>query len=50
MIVDDLNVSGIAILPHKAHTPLVVYSNAMLAVAIAAQLFEPVARTRREIA
>ena len=37
------DIKGIGITPHKAHTPLIVHTDAMLPLSIMAQCFEPVA-------
>jgi hypothetical protein len=49
MVVDDLNRSGIAILPHKANPKLIVQPNTMLPKAITAQLFQTIAGWRAQI-
>jgi hypothetical protein len=43
MIVHDLDIQRVIGAPAKAHPPLVVDPNAVLALAIALQCFEPVA-------
>jgi len=43
MIVDDLNVPGFAIAPHKTDPPLILNSNAALTLAVAAQSLQTIA-------
>jgi hypothetical protein len=43
VVVDELDVSGTGGAPGEADPPLVVYTNAVLAGAAAAELFQPVA-------
>jgi hypothetical protein len=50
MIVNDFDVGGALIRPHKAHTPLVVDTNRVLSGAVAFQQFEPVAGRGSKIA
>lgn len=49
MVVNDLNVVGIAILPAKADAPLIIDANTVLSGAIPVELFEPIARRGPEI-
>jgi hypothetical protein len=49
MIVDDLDVIGIALLPAKADPPLPIDTNAELPVAIAGQGLQPIARQTPQI-
>jgi hypothetical protein len=44
MIVDDLDVVSVAIFPNEANAPLIINANAMLALAVASQRFQAVAR------
>ena len=50
MIVNDLNFVGISVSPNEADAPLIIDSNAVLALAIAAQAFEPVSSRSGQIA
>ena len=43
MVIDDLDVEGVAVLPAKADAPLIVDANTVLARAIPFELLEPVA-------
>ena len=49
MVVDDLDVVGIASGPSETDTPLVVDANAVLAVTIAFKLLEAISRWESEI-
>jgi hypothetical protein len=49
MIVDELNVVGVAILPAEADAPLVVDADTMLASTITLELFKPVAWWHTEV-
>ena len=49
MIFRDFNVLHVAIFPDEADAPLIVNANAVLMLAIASQLFEPVTRHRRQV-
>jgi hypothetical protein len=42
MIVNNLNLIGIAIAPDEANPPLIVYANTILTLAIACQFLKPV--------
>jgi hypothetical protein len=44
MVVDDLDIVGIAALPAKADTPLIVDADTVLASSIAGKLLEPIGR------
>ena len=44
VVINNLDVKGVIVAPHKAHTPLIVHTNAMLPLSIMGQRFEPVAR------
>jgi hypothetical protein len=44
VIVHDFNVIGVAVFPVEAHSPLIVYANAVLTASTALKLFKPVAR------
>lgn len=48
MVVDDFNIAGIAVIPDKAQTKLIVESDAVLSHTISAQGFEPIARWRAQ--
>ena len=43
MIVDDLNVPGFSIAPHKTDPPLIVSANAALTLAVAVQCLQTIA-------
>lgn len=49
MIVDDLDVKGIAVLPTETDPPLVINTDAVLSGAIALELVEPIARWHAEV-
>jgi hypothetical protein len=49
VIVNDLNLVGIAILPAKADAPLLVHANTVLAGAIASELLQSIARRHAEV-
>jgi len=49
MIVDDLDLVGVAIAPYKTDPPLVVDPYAVLALTIAGQLLEPVSGRNPEV-
>jgi hypothetical protein len=49
MIVNDLDLIGIAILPSKADAPLLVHANTVLAGAIAPELLQSIARRHAEV-
>ena len=49
MIVDDLNVPGFAITPHKTDPPLIVNANAALTLAVAVQSLQTIARRYTQI-
>jgi len=44
MIIDDLDISGFAGSPLETNSPLVIYSNAVLAASFALEFFKPLAR------
>jgi hypothetical protein len=50
VIIDELNVVGVAILPTKADTPLLVHANAVLAGSIPPELLQSVTRWHAKIA
>jgi hypothetical protein len=50
VIIDDLNLVGIAILPAKADPPLLVHANTVLAGSIASELLQPISRGHAEVA
>ena len=50
MIVDDLNLIGIAPLPAKADAPLLVHSNAVLTGSISPQFLQSITRWHAKIA
>jgi hypothetical protein len=49
MIVDDLNVPGFAIVPHKTDPPLIVNANAALTLAVAVQSLQTIAGRHTQI-
>jgi hypothetical protein len=49
VVVNDLNLVGIAILPPEADAPLLVYANAVLAGSIAPELLQSIPRRHPEI-
>jgi hypothetical protein len=49
VIINDLDLAPVAIMPYKTDPPLVVDSNAVLALPIADELLEPVSRGNPEI-
>jgi len=49
MIVDDLNVPGFAIAPHKTDPPLIVNANAALTLAVAVQSLQTIAGGHTQI-
>jgi len=49
MVINDLHVESICVHPSKTNAKLVIDANAVLAVAGAAQSFQPVAWNRRKI-
>lgn len=50
MVIDDLHVGHALVGPHEAQPPLVVDADAVLALAVAAQRFQPVAgRAAQEV-
>ncbi len=49
MVVGYLNIVGISLMPSKAYPPLVVDPYAMLRVAVAGKLFQPIARRYLQI-
>jgi hypothetical protein len=50
VVVNDFNLVRISISPYEADAPLIIDSNAVLALAIAAQAFEPVSSRSGQIA
>jgi hypothetical protein len=44
MVIDDFNVKSIALLPAKAYSPLIVYSDAVLTFPVARELLQAVSR------
>ena len=42
MVIDDLYIEGVATLEPEAHAPLVVDADAVLALAVALERFEPI--------
>ena len=44
VIIDDLDLVSVAITPYKTDPPLIVDSNAVLALAIAGEFLEPISR------
>ncbi len=49
MIVDDLNLVGVAIPPTKADAPLLVHANTVLAGSIATELLQSISRRHAEV-
>jgi hypothetical protein len=49
VIVNDLNLVGIAILPAKADAPLLVYANAVPAGSIAPEFLQSISRRYAEV-
>ena len=49
MIVDDLDVPGFAIAPHKANSPLIVNANADLTFAVAVQSLQTITGRHTQI-
>ena len=49
MIIHNLHVVGVVVDPLETYPPLIIDADAVLSLAIAAQLFEPVGRRRQEI-
>lgn len=43
MVIDDLDVIGVAVAPHKADSPLVIDPDAVLTLSVAVQGLQPVA-------
>jgi len=43
MVIDNLDIGGVAVCPDKAHTPLIIDANAVLSGAIPFQGFQPIA-------
>jgi hypothetical protein len=50
VIVDDLDLVGVAILPAKADAPLLVHTNTVLANSIAPELLQPITRRHAKVA
>jgi hypothetical protein len=50
VVVNDLNFVRVSVSPYEADAPLIIDSNAVLAMAIAAQAFEPVSSRSGQIA
>jgi hypothetical protein len=49
VIVDDLDVVSVAAFPKKTDTPLIVNSQAMLALSVAPELLQTISRDRRQV-
>ena len=49
MVVDDLNIMGVAVAPAKADPPLVIDSDAVLSFSIAQQALQPIAGRSPEV-
>ena len=49
MIVDDLNVPGFAVAPHKTDPPLIVNADAALTLAVAVQNLQTIAGRHTQI-
>lgn len=43
MVIHDFNIIGIAVFPFRTNTPLPIYADAALPIAVASQCFKPVA-------
>jgi hypothetical protein len=50
VVVNDLNFVSVSVPPYEADAPLIIDSNAVLALAIAAQAFEPVSSRSGQVA
>ena len=49
MIIDDLDIVGLAIVPPETNTPLVIDPNAVLAVSITRELFQAISRRDAQV-
>jgi hypothetical protein len=49
MIVGDLDIVSVAIAPHEANTELIIDPDAVLALSVAPQLFQPISGWRFEV-
>jgi len=49
VVVDELNLMGVAVRPLKHDSPLIVYANTMKVLPVSPQRFETVSRRRPEI-
>lgn len=50
VVVDDFRLEYFAVLPHKAHPPLLIDADAMLTLAVALQCLELIPRRHSQIA
>ena len=50
MIIDYLDIEGVAVTPHKTDSPVIVDANAVLIFSRALECFETVSRRRGQIA
>ena len=50
MIIDYLDIEGVAVMPHKTNSPLVVDTNAVLTSSRALECFETVSRWCGQVA
>jgi hypothetical protein len=49
VVIDDLHVEGVGVPPHEADSPLIIDSNAVLALPLSLQRFEAIAGRRADI-
>jgi len=49
VIVGDLNIVGVAVPPHEAHPELIIDANAVLALSVTAEFFQPIAGRNSQI-
>jgi ABC-type antimicrobial peptide transport system ATPase subunit len=49
MVVDDFNMLGMAVHPHKTYTPLIIYANAELSVAIPLKRLQTISRRSAQL-
>jgi hypothetical protein len=49
MIIDDLDIVSVALAPHETDSPLIVDPDAVLTLAVAAKLLQPVAGRNPQI-
>jgi hypothetical protein len=48
MIIDDFDVEGVAVMPFKADTPLLVYADGILPLPVTAKSVKPVSRIQHQ--